>query len=102
MISAAEDLGLRTASEVFADRTYQSDGSLTPRTQRDALIEATGSAIAQVLGMVNAKSVQSTDGTVVHISPDTICIHGDGKNAVAFAKAVRSALLDSGIAINAI
>jgi UPF0271 protein len=102
MIFKAEELGLRTASEVFADRTYQSDGSLTPRTQADALIEEERTAIAQVLGMVNAKSVTSTDGSVVPIIADTICIHGDGKNAVAFAKAVRSALLGSGIAINAI
>ncbi|HSU26196.1 MAG TPA: LamB/YcsF family protein, partial [Pyrinomonadaceae bacterium] len=83
-------------------RTYQSDGSLTPRTQPDALIDEAVTAIAQVLGMVIAKSVTSTDGSVIPIIADTICIHGDGKNAVAFAKAVRSALLGSGIAINAI
>ena len=52
--------------------------------------------------MVIAKSVTATDGSVVPIIADTICIHGDGKNAVAFAKAVRSALLGNGIATNAI
>ena len=90
MISAAEKVGLRTASEVFADRTYQSDGSLTPRTLSNALIDDAEIAAKQVVEMVNSGSVIATNGSVVPIKADTICIHGDGKYAVNFAIAVRN------------
>src|SRR5204863_7300731 len=75
-ISVAEGLGLRCSSEVFADRTYLSDGSLTPRTEPNALIRDTEQAMAQVLQMVKRQTVEATDSTSVPIKADTICIHG--------------------------
>ncbi len=88
LISEATTIGLKTKSEVFADRTYQDDGALTPRTQTNALIENENEAIQQVLKMIKEAKVKTTSGKEIPMVAETICIHGDGKNAVAFAKAI--------------
>lgn len=91
-ISEAKALGLKTASEVFADRTYQDDGSLTPRSQANALIEEEEKCILQVLQMVKEGTVTSVSGKIIPIVAETICIHGDGRHAVSFAKKIHQAL----------
>lgn len=101
-ISEAEKFGLRTASEVFADRTYQSGGSLTPRNETNALIGDGNTALTQVLDMVKYGRVRSTDGIMVSIVAETVCIHGDGKHAVRFAQTIAQALHENGISIKAI
>jgi 5-oxoprolinase (ATP-hydrolysing) subunit A len=101
-IREAQKLGLRTASEVFADRTYQSDGSLTPRTIANALINDQAAAANQVLDMVKYGRVRSVDSIMIRISAETVCIHGDGDSAVAFASSIRAALTEHGIQIRAI
>lgn len=102
MIDAAAEIGLATASEVFADRTYQSDGTLTSRSQPNALIGSTDESISQVLQMVRDGTVNSLDGRIVPLKAETICVHGDGEHAVEFAKAIRQALKNSGIEIRSI
>ena len=92
LITEPKAIGLKTASEVFADRTYQDDGNLTPRTQPDALIANTDEALQQVLMMVKHGKVKTVSGKEIPIVAETICIHGDGKNAVEFAKAINTAL----------
>lgn len=74
LIDAARAIGLRAAQEVFADRTYQADGQLTPRSQPDAMITDLDQAIAQVLGMVRDGSVRTPDGQTVALQADTLCI----------------------------
>ena len=101
-LSEAKKIGLSTASEVFADRTYQDDGSLTPRKQTNALIDDTGKAIEQVLHMIRTKEVITLSGKKAAIDADTICIHGDGTHAVEFAKAISEKLKQDGIVIKAI
>jgi 5-oxoprolinase (ATP-hydrolysing) subunit A len=91
-ISEAKKMGLKTASEVFADRTYQDDGTLTPRSQPHALIEETDKAIKQVLQMIKEGTVTTLSAKIIPILAETICIHGDGKHAVEFAKAIHSAV----------
>jgi UPF0271 protein len=91
-ISEANKTGLQTISEVFADRTYQNDGSLTPRTQSNALIQTEEASIQQVLQMINTKSVTSVQGETVPIVAETVCLHGDGLHAVAFAKKITQTL----------
>lgn len=93
--------GIRIAKEVFADRTYQPDGSLTPRSQPDALICDEAVAVAQVLRMVQEGLVRAADGTDVPIVADTVCLHGDGPNPVAFARRLRIELAAAGIAVRA-
>ncbi|TDW99221.1 UPF0271 protein [Dinghuibacter silviterrae] len=101
LITEARRLGLRTASEVFADRTYQDDGSLTPRNAPGALIEDETQSLAQVLRMVREGTVVSQSGAVVRIAADTLCLHGDGAHAVSFAKTIRNRLIHEGIGIQA-
>ena len=92
LISEANTLGLKTASEVFADRTYQDDGSLTLRSHPHALIEDENKSIEQVLQIIHEGSLTTVSGNVIPIVAETICIHGDGKQAVKFAKAINKAL----------
>ncbi len=99
MIKEAESAGLRTASEVFSDRTYRKDGSLTPRTESNALIRNSKEAVLQVMQMVADSSVTATTGETIPIKADTICIHGDGENAVQFAKLINESLVQTGIRI---
>ena len=101
MISEAEKVGLRTASEVFADRTYRTDGSLTPRTESNALITETETSVTQVLDMIRYGRVRSTDAIMVAIKCETICLHGDGDHAVEFATIIRDQLVENGITIAA-
>lgn len=99
MIEEAGRVGLRTASEVFADRTYQNDGTLTPRTHENALIDEEGQAVDQVLDMVKYGRVRTRDALMIRVAAETICIHGDGEHAVSFAERVSQVLRSSGIEI---
>lgn len=102
LISEAEKIGLKTASEVFADRTYQTDGSLTPRSQPNALIENTETSTAQVLQMISEKTVTATDGEKIAIRAETVCIHGDGAHGLKFAKTINAKLKANGVKIKSI
>ena len=94
---ARENGDIRVVAEVFADRTYQRDGSLTPRSRADALIDDEAIAVAQVLRMVREGVVQATDGTDVAVRADTVCLHGDGAHAVGFAQRLNAELAAAGI-----
>lgn len=83
--------GLSFVSEVFADRTYREDGSLTPRTEPHALIEDPEKAAAQAVKMLNTPSFLA----------ETICLHGDGSHAVEFARRIHERLSEKEIAIRA-
>lgn len=102
LLAAGRGAGLRVASEVFADRTYQADGSLTPRSRPDALIQDADKAVLQVERMLNLGKVHAVTGEEVMIEADTICLHGDGEQAVAFAGKLRTALEQSGVDVQAI
>jgi UPF0271 protein len=102
IIHEARKLGLKTASEAFADRTYRLDGSLTPRSHPNALIKDAKTAIAQVLQMIKKQTVTTVEGESLQIDVDTICIHGDSPNALEFAKAIYSELKKQGIEIRPI
>lgn len=97
LIEAATATGLTTCNEVFADRTYQDDGHLTPRTQPNALIEDTRQSVQQVLQMVTRRTVTSVHGKEVPIVADTVCVHGDGEHAVEFAMSIKETLERSGV-----
>lgn len=101
-ITEAQTFGLQTASEVFADRTYQDNGSLTPRSQPDALISADDKCIGQVLQMIEQKTVNSVSGKTIPIEAETICIHGDGPHAVSFAAYIYKTLQQKSIGIKSI
>jgi 5-oxoprolinase (ATP-hydrolysing) subunit A len=71
---------------VFADRTYRDDGSLTPRSETNALIETSAAVVEQVKEMVENNRVKTVTGNYIPVSAKTICIHGDGTHAVDFAR----------------
>lgn len=87
-LAEAEKAGLRVQHEAFADRSYQPDGSLTPRHLPGALLESVEKALAQVRQLTEEGSVTATDGTRLPLKADTICIHGDGPLALDIAKAL--------------
>ncbi|MFL5773684.1 MAG: 5-oxoprolinase subunit PxpA, partial [Flavisolibacter sp.] len=97
LISEAKKLGLKTANEVFADRTYQDDGSLTQRNQKHALIEDEKECISHVMQMINNSSVTSVNGKKIPLTVETICIHGDGRYAIQFAHIIHKALQQQNI-----
>lgn len=93
--------GLRVAEEAFADRRYRRDGSLVPRSEPGATIEDETAVVAQVLGIARDGLVRSADGAEVRIRADTICLHGDGPNAVALARRIKAELKSAGVKIKA-
>ena len=101
LMQAGKEVGLQTANEVFADRTYQPNGTLTSRRQPNALITTVEAAINQVLQMVKTNTVQTVAGYSIPIQADTVCIHGDGPHAVTFARRIKEILLRENIAIRA-
>ena len=102
LIRAGEKIGLRTANEVFSDRTYQPDGTLTSRNETNALITHEKIAFEQIIRMVKERKVIATDGSTVPIEAQTICIHGDGPTALEFAQRIPAALKKEGIHIKKI
>jgi UPF0271 protein len=99
LIEAANALGLTAYCEVFADRTYQDDGHLTPRTHASALIENTPQSLQQVLQMVTRRTVTSVSGKEVPLVAETVCVHGDGERALEFVKEIREMLHANGVEV---
>jgi UPF0271 protein len=101
MMDAAAKHGVRAIGEVFADRSYQADGTLTPRGQPGAMITDEAASVAQVLMMVEQGRVRAQSGVEVAVSAGTLCLHGDQPGAVTFAKALREAFGARGIDVAA-
>ena len=85
-IKEARAIGLRSVQEVFADRTYQANGQLTPRYLDHALITDPIESAKQVLSMVLDQELKADDGTMIAVNAETVCIHGDHEAAVEIAK----------------
>ena len=102
MIEAARRAGLTPVEEVFADRAYMPDGSLVPRSQPGALIEDEDQSLAQTLSLVRDRKVTAIDGSTVPVNAQTVCLHGDGAHALAFARRIRDRLQQEGIAVRAV
>lgn len=102
LIEAGKQMGLRTASEVFADRAYQADGSLVPRKIQGAVIHDADEAIARTVRMVKEGKVTAITGEEVPLDVHSICVHGDNPMAVAFVKNIRARLEAEGVEITAL
>ncbi|WP_144487287.1 5-oxoprolinase subunit PxpA [Bacillus pumilus] len=98
---AGERIGLQVAHEVFSDRTYQTDGTLTSRREPYALIEDDEQAVQQVVRMVREGKVHTVQGEDISLKADTVCIHGDGIHALQFAKTITSKLKQASIHLKA-
>lgn len=102
LISEAKAIGLKTASEVFADRRYEDNGQLVSRKELDAVITDSDEALKQVLKMVTENKVISRNGKEIDLETDTICVHGDGKHALEFVEQIRKKLTKEGIDIQSL
>ena len=102
LLAAGRSHGLRVAAEVFADRTYQADGSLTPRDSPGAVIANAGDAVNQVLRLLREGRVRAVTGVDVLVAADTVCLHGDGAGAALFAHGLRAGLLGAGVQLRAL
>lgn len=100
MITAAEETGLKAASEVFADRAYNDDGTLVSRKLPGAVIKDKELAIKRVVRMVKEGRVESINGKDIDIKADSICVHGDNPKALEFVKNIRETLEKEGVTIS--
>lgn len=100
MITAAEETGLKAASEVFADRAYNDDGTLVSRKLPGAVIKDKELAIKRVVRMVKEGKVESINGKDIDIKADSICVHGDNPKALEFVKNIRETLEKEGVTIS--
>ena len=99
VLRLAEEAGLPTAQEAFADRAYTPEGHLVPRTQPGAVLHDPAEIARRCVAMATGEPVEDVDGHPLTLRPDSICVHGDTPGAVAIARAVRAALEDAGIAL---
>jgi UPF0271 protein len=99
LVDVARAFGLAVSQEAFVDRGYAPDGTLLPRSLPGAAITDPNEAATRAVQLACAGTVTAVDGTRLVITPDTLCIHGDGPNPVAVAQAIRTALAAAGIAI---
>jgi 5-oxoprolinase (ATP-hydrolysing) subunit A len=97
LAGAAEASGLPFVAEAFADRAYQPDGRLVPRSQPGALLADPSIVVAQALDIVTAGRVRTVDGGGVAVTAESLCLHGDTPGAVDLALAVRAALEQAGV-----
>ena len=99
LLRAGAAAGLPVAAEVFADRAYDPDGSLTARSKPGSVIHDTGKVVERAIRMVRDGKVVAVDGSTIELQADTICLHGDTPGAAEHARAVRRGLESAGIRV---
>lgn len=100
LLDAAERAGLETVPEAFADRAYQPDGRLVPRSEPGAVLTDVEAVVRQACSLAIASEVVATDGSTISVTARSLCLHGDTPGAVEMARAVRQALADAGVRIH--
>ncbi|KHO17948.1 LamB/YcsF family protein [Mycolicibacterium setense] len=93
-------LGLRTVAEAFADRAYQPNGTLVSRREPGAVLHDAAEIAERVAGMVLTGQVTAVDGSVIPVTVESVCVHGDSPGAVEIAAAVRERLLAEGVQLS--
>lgn len=99
LVRAAEAAGLRAVREAFVDRGYRADGTLVPRGEPGALIERPEEAADRAVAMVRERATTAVDGSRILVEADSLCVHGDGREAVPVLRAVRARLAAEGIGV---
>jgi len=100
MEKAGKKLGMKIATEIFADRNYEDDGNLVSRSKENAMITDPEIAKKHVIKMVESQALNCYSGKQIPCEIDSICVHGDGKSAVNTAKQIREGLIKSGVTLN--
>lgn len=99
MIDAGIAAGLRVAAEGFADRSYEPDGSLTPRSRPGAVIHDAAVVVDRAVRMVRDGVVLTPEGREIPLKVDTICVHGDTPGAPELTRRIRAGLEAAGITV---
>jgi UPF0271 protein len=102
MLNAGRALGLRTVVEVFADRAYEPDGSLMSRRKPGAVIHDVNEVVARAVRMVKELTIMASDGSVLEVDADTICVHGDTPGSDALAASIRMGFEAAGITVKSV
>jgi UPF0271 protein len=102
MIDAGRAAGLKVASEGFADRAYEPDGSLTPRSRPGAVVHDPALVVERAIRMVRDGVVLTADGAAIPMKIDTICVHGDTPGAPELTRRIRAGLEGSGIDVRSL
>ena len=102
MEKVGKKLGMKTATEIFADRNYEDNGNLVSRSKKNALITDPEIAKKHVIKMVENQALNCLSGKQIPCEIDSICVHGDGKNAVSTAKEIKEGLIESGIILKSL
>jgi UPF0271 protein len=97
MVTAAKEIGLPVAEEIFADRAYEEDCSLVARTKKGAIISDEDEAVSRAIGMIKNGSVKAITGKEIPVRADSICVHGDGEKALLFVEKLNKAFKAEGI-----
>jgi UPF0271 protein len=101
LLRLAQEAGLATITEAFADRGYTARATLVPRTEPGALLHDPADIAERMVAMVTTGRLRSVDGEEIEVSARSICVHGDTPGAVAMAVALRRALIEAGVEIRA-
>jgi UPF0271 protein len=96
LADAGRAMGLAVVQEIFADRAYLDDGQLVPRSRPDAMIHGADAALAHVEAMLTEGAIVCASGKRLPAQIGSICVHGDGPDAVAIAKHLNQALKQKG------
>ena len=101
VLALAEAAGLRAVTEAFADRGYNPAGTLVPRSQPGALLHDPAQVAARMVRLVTDGKITAVDGSDVAVRAESLCVHGDSPGAVEMAGAVRAALEQAGVTVEA-
>ena len=102
MEKAGKKLNMKIAAEIFADRNYEDDGNLVSRSKKNALITDPEVAKKHVIKMVQSQALNCFSGKQIPCEIDSVCVHGDGKNAVKTAQEIKEGLINSGVSLKSL
>ena len=102
LLRAGERAGLHVASEAFADRAYEPDGTLVSRKRAGSVIHDARTVVARAVAMVTTGRVTAVDGSQLALHADTICLHGDTPDSAALAREVREGLRAAGVEVRSL
>ena len=97
VLKACSDAGVRAVAECFADRAYDRDGRLVPRSTPDAVIHDAAVVVRRAVEMATSGTVTAIDGATVRLAAESMCVHGDTPGSAALMSAVRNGLRDAGV-----
>ena len=101
LLSEADAAGVPSFTEAFADRAYQTDGSLQPRSEPGSVLHEPDAVVARSVAIARHEPITDAGGAPLLVSARSLCVHGDTPGAAALAARVRAALERDGVQLRA-